>query len=290
MNKYLCVVWSTKRTNKKYIEMAATVEAHQQLLVDLDRRYSAIEQRINRLSQIGATTEQSCVGGAPLVPNADKRLSVVASYSTGVSSNEELEPCADDTAEVANLRALCKSLQLTTAKFQWVPSCYYEKSLTWRRDVLKSPSIKHLCKSILLENTHGTNEDCNDRNNSRFYVIVFQYIERFDSDKLMRFIRDLNPTLGKKKFNFRLADPTVSQRLTGFGHNAVVPFGGATKIPIVLSSNVAALSSPAYFWMGGGHADCKLRMNVDEFCQVFEPFVADITTPLPEEELKNLVE
>lgn len=37
-------------------------------------------------------------------------------------------------------------------------------------------------------------------------MIVYQYVTRFDADMVMKVIRELNPGLGKKKFNFRLAD------------------------------------------------------------------------------------
>lgn len=201
----------------------------------------------------------------------------------------ELDPCSQDTPEVAQLRALCRTLPLHTAVFRWVPSEYYQRPLQWRRDILQAPSIQYLCKSIVLENTHCVNTDCSVRENSRFYIVLFQYVEKFDSEKLMRFVKDLNPSLGKKKFNFRLADPEVSQKMTGFGYNAVVPFGGNVDIPVILSEKLTHLS-PSYFWMGGGHVDCKLRIDLAEFLRVIQPFVADIANPLSEEELNCITD
>jgi prolyl-tRNA editing enzyme YbaK/EbsC (Cys-tRNA(Pro) deacylase) len=183
----------------------------------------------------------------------------------------------------------CLSLPLRSAVFVWVPTEYYTKPLTWRRDVLNAPSTHHLCKTIVLENTHCVNADCSDPRNSRYYMAVYQYVERFDAESIMRFIQRMNAPMGKKKFNFRLADPAVSAQLTGFGYNAVVPFGTVTPIPIILSHKIVNLSPP-YFWMGGGHVDCKLRADVTEFVHVFSPFVTDFTTPLPEDEWNRVME
>jgi prolyl-tRNA editing enzyme YbaK/EbsC (Cys-tRNA(Pro) deacylase) len=247
----------------------------------MEARIAALASRFAKLEE---GIKQLSLTFSSIAPprSAGTKAAVVAAPST-------LDPCSADTPEVAKLRALCRTLPLHTAVFQWVSSDYYDRPLTWRRDALRAPSIKHLCKSILLENTHCEFDDCSKRENSRFYLIVFQYVEKFDSDKLMKYIRDLNPGVGKKKFNFRLADPAVSATLTGFGYNAVAPFGGAVDVPIVLSAGVAQSMSPNYFWMGGGHADCKLRVDVDEFIAVLKPFVADIATPLSEEELKPLL-
>lgn len=205
------------------------------------------------------------------------------------ASLKELEPCAQDTPEVAKLRELCRTLPLSSAVFRWVPSDYYSWPLQKRRDILSAPSVDYLCKAIVLENTHCEFSDCSNRENSRFYIVMFQYVEKFDSEKLMRFVKGMNPSLGKKKFNFRLADPEVSKQLTGFGYNAVVPFGGAVDVPIILSEKVRQLAA-GYFWMGGGHVDCKLRADCSEFVERFHPFVADVTNPLSEDELNAITD
>lgn len=249
----------------------------------LEARLHAVAARFDAIeSGIAALQAPSA---APVAAAAE----AAAAPKRPVVSSAALEPCARDTPEVARLRALCKTLPLSSALFKWVPAEYYSRPLQWRRDVLEAPSISYLCKTIVMENTHCTNEDCSDRNNSRFYLVVFQYTERFDSEKLARFARDLNPGLGKKKFNFRLAAPERSLALTGFGYNSVVPFGTAVPIPVILSDRITKLA-PAYFWMGGGHADCKVRVDVDEFVSVVQPHVADITNPLTEEELLQIVD
>jgi prolyl-tRNA editing enzyme YbaK/EbsC (Cys-tRNA(Pro) deacylase) len=254
-------MYSKKKT--KSMDLTSRVAA-------LTTRFATIEKGIATLSASMSASTQA------------------ASKPKAVDPPQTLDPYYEDTPEVATLRAMCRTLPLFSAIFKWVPSYYYDRPLPWRRDALQAPSFKHLCKSILLENTHCEFNDCSRRENSRYYLIVFQYVEKFDSDKLMKFVRDLNPGVGKKKFNFRLADPEVSAQLTGFGYNAVAPFGGAVDIPIVLSDKIIQLA-PHYFWMGGGHVDCKLRVDVDEFCAVLQPLIADITNPLSEEELHPLM-
>ncbi|ORC89475.1 YbaK/aminoacyl-tRNA synthetase-associated domain-containing protein [Trypanosoma theileri] len=202
---------------------------------------------------------------------------------------KELQPCERDTPQVAALRQWCLKHHLYSAVFRWVPSDYYQHSLQWRRDILEANSIQHLCKSIVLENTHCIHKDCSHRENSRYYIIVYPYTEKFDAEFVMRCVKDMNEGLGKKKFNFRLADPEVSLHLTGFSHGAVAPFGTTTEIPVILSDRITQLSPPV-FWMGGGHVDCKVRVDVEEFLEVVKPIVAAITTPLTAEELEHLVD
>lgn len=195
----------------------------------------------------------------------------------------------EDRGDVPAVRRACEQLGLRTVVFRWVPSDYYTRPLVWRRDVLDAPSIHHLCKSIMLENTHCTREDSTDPQNSRYYIVLFQYIEKFNNEKAMRFVRSLNEGIGKKNFNFRLADADFAAKVTGFSHNAMVPFGFSPAIPVILSSKILALN-PQYFWMGGGHVDCKLRIDTKEYCEKLHPLVADVTDPRSEEELATIAD
>jgi hypothetical protein len=66
----------------------------------------------------------------------------------------------------------------------------------------------------------------------------------------------------KKNFKFRLAPPEASDRLTGFTHNSVAPFGMLTDIPIVLDSNIAEIDG-GYFWMVSGKQRQGARCPTD---------------------------
>ena len=65
----------------------------------------------------------------------------------------------------------------------------------------------------------------------------------------------------KKNFKFRLAPPEASDRLTGFTHNSVAPFGMLTDIPIVLDSNIAEIDG-GYFWMVSGEQQAAPPANL----------------------------
>ncbi len=93
-------------------------------------------------------------------------------------------------------------------RFVEVPSDYYSWTLEQRRERLGAPSVHHLCKSIILENTACTKvvkerrvrrlvcfaddelqTDCSDRKNSRFYTLVINYTSRLHSHKVALLIR-----------------------------------------------------------------------------------------------------
>ncbi|KAF5219344.1 hypothetical protein ECC02_007680 [Trypanosoma cruzi] len=260
--------------------MPTSLEAR---LASLAARFQEIERSVVKLRHMSHGTPN-----APSAAAATVTPTVAAQYRDP-SKLQELQPCARDTPEVAALRKWCLRHGLFSARFRWVPSDYYQQSLQWRRDILEAPSIYHLCKSIVLENTHCTHTDCSHRENSRYYIAVFPYTERFDDRLIMRFVMDMNKGVGKKKFNFRLADPQKALQLTGFGHGAVAPLGTTEEIPVIISDRIAQLSPPL-FWMGGGHVGCKMCVDVAEFLQVIRPFVGSFTSPLPVEELERLVD
>ncbi|CAM6118219.1 unnamed protein product [Calypogeia fissa] len=161
--------------------------------------------------------------------------------------------------------------------FRRVPGDYYGRSFEERRDLLGAASVDHLCKSIVMVNTqaHESVVDCSDRNNSKYYVIVVQYTARLNAEKVRQFVYSLNNgKIPKKRFNLRLAPEEESNRLTGFEHNAVTPFGMRTNIPVILSDAIVKLN-PAFFWLGGGEVDLKLGIRTEEFVKMINPFVVD---------------
>ena len=89
----------------------------------------------------------------------------------------------------------------------------------------------------------------------------------------MKFIRAISREIGQKKFNSRLASSEENTIATGFKHNAVTPIGVKNKnIPIILSERLLELT----IWMGGGEYDVKVSVDVNEFRNVYRPYVADI--------------
>eukprot|EP00884_Botryococcus_braunii_P021996 jgi/Botrbrau1/8480/Bobra.0237s0096.1 len=171
-----------------------------------------------------------------------------------------------------------KERGLSDFKFCRVPADYYERDLEYRRQCLNAPSVDHLCKTIVFENTraHPSVAGCENPSNSKYYCVIVQYTARFHSEKLKRHIHKLNEGIGIRFFNMRLAPDDVAQQLTGYGHNAVVPVGLKTPIPIVISDRITALDPPV-FWMGGGEVDLKLMVGTSEFVLAYAPMVVDCT-------------
>eukprot|EP00479_Gromia_sphaerica_P000779 TRINITY_DN10938_c0_g1_i1.p1 TRINITY_DN10938_c0_g1~~TRINITY_DN10938_c0_g1_i1.p1 ORF type:complete len:120 (-),score=13.88 TRINITY_DN10938_c0_g1_i1:197-556(-) len=98
------------------------------------------------------------------------------------------------------MQRLCKEYGIKCA-FKRCPSNYYKESLEWRQNLLGAPSTKYLCKSLVVNNTKCIHQNCDDITNSKYYVIISQYVEQFNAEKVQKFIRKINKyATGKKKF------------------------------------------------------------------------------------------
>jgi prolyl-tRNA editing enzyme YbaK/EbsC (Cys-tRNA(Pro) deacylase) len=176
--------------------------------------------------------------------------------------------------------------------------------LNQRRVILGAHSTSQLCKACLFENKNyipsksSTNSSSStdddivvDRTNSKYYLIIVQYIESINMKKLSYELRGLRPP-GPTRFDtsyfadVRLASNTIAQTLTGYGHNGVSPFGIPTttttsnnNIPIILSKSISTNAQPRYIYVGGGHYDWKLGLAVSEFVQALNVLVLDISDP-----------
>ena len=163
---------------------------------------------------------------------------------------------------------------------RWVPDDYYGRSMRERSKLLNC-DVRQMCKSMLLENKQWRGTDEFDPANARFYLVVVQYAATFDAGRLRSALVE-RTKLPAKAFNFRVADEADNDRLSGFKHNAVTPFGFAeSRVPVVLSD---AASKMGFIWMGGGHEAFKLGVPVDAFLACFKPWVLDCSTARDERE------
>mmetsp|Transcript_24517 Transcript_24517/g.57916 ORF Transcript_24517/g.57916 Transcript_24517/m.57916 type:complete len:395 (+) Transcript_24517:41-1225(+) len=184
-------------------------------------------------------------------------------------------------AMALRISGICASLHLDAARVKIVPSDYYERTLEERRTILNAPSVESLTKTLVLENSCCTNDDCSDPANPKYFCVIVQYCARFNSEKMMKYARQRcnasgKAVVGKQFFKFHLCPPKVSFELTGYDYNAVVPLGMPVDVPVVMSHKIAELS-PAFFWMGAGDVDAKLGLNVPEYIKRCNVDVADIT-------------
>jgi len=248
-------------TKALHATKAAKVNTLMAQVSSLFERVAALEKKVSSSKVTPSTTKEDSAPAYPVTPRDD-------------------EP-------VKRVKVDLTKRGVQGAQLKWVPSHYYQQSLSWRRDILKAPSIAHLCKSMFVENTSFSDRVLNDplkHNNERYYIVVFQYVEKFDSDKLMKYFRDVNPGIGKKNFNYRVSDK--GEELTGFSPGGFTVFGMKENITVVLSQKVLQLL-PKSLVLGGGHIDVKLMIDAAEFIRVLQPIVADVTVPLSEEELAD---
>lgn len=178
-----------------------------------------------------------------------------------------------------------ESLNLFSVNWKWVPPPYYMWELEQRAKILNAATTHMLCKSLLLENKKVTEKpELEDPvANPRFMLVVIQYEATLDVKKLATSIRKLRPVaerLDESQFDLRVASSEDNDRITGYAHNSVTPFGLKEQVPIILSS---AIVPYGYFWMGGGHVHLKLGMSVSDFMKVPNVQVMDLSIPRAEE-------
>lgn len=151
--------------------------------------------------------------------------------------------------------------KIYSATWKWVPSEYYGWDLNERATCLDAPSIHHLCKSLLMENR---------KNPGQFVLVVLQYASSLD-------VKALGVAMKLTSYDFRIAETDDNDRITGYKHNSVTPFGLLDpNVPIVLAAAIVPLR---FFWMGGGHVNLKLGMAVTDFRKALNPIVANISQP-----------
>ncbi|CAG8535915.1 31534_t:CDS:2 [Racocetra persica] len=141
---------------------------------------------------------------------------------------------------------------------------------------LVAPSIDHLCKSVIFENTRCIHDNIDDPLNSKYYCVIDQYIGSINTQKLMNFVRGLkNKSISKKNYNFRVADAEKSIELTGFENNGVSPIGMNQKLPIIIAKSITELK-PAVFYFGAGHVNWKLALPAKNFIDATRCLIADL--------------
>uniref|UniRef100_A0A7S2DTW2 YbaK/aminoacyl-tRNA synthetase-associated domain-containing protein n=1 Tax=Haptolina brevifila TaxID=156173 RepID=A0A7S2DTW2_9EUKA len=199
-----------------------------------------------------------------------------------IASCQVVQEMSDVQAQV---QKACDRIGLTSAHFWRVRGDYYEQDLAWRRDILGAASVQQLCKSMIMENTKLTEEEAKASGRIKYVMFVLQYANgKLNKEKMHDVIRSMegSKAAAKKQYSIRMVSQEVSNKLSGFPHNAVTPFGMATPIPVLLSERIRALPE-GRVWLGGGEVDLKLRLDVAELVAKFEspagvaPIFADVT-------------
>ncbi|KAG6549064.1 hypothetical protein Mapa_009507 [Marchantia paleacea] len=254
----------------------ATLEARQTSILS---QVSAVQERLD-----SSASGEGNVRGVSACDNQGLEAEIDGEFSHGKGSASSRQVdvglCSErkgDRSEVEKRLSKMLGSAGATFSFKRVSSDYYSRSYEERRDLLGAASVDHLCKSIVMVNTQALDSvtDCSDWKNSKYYLIVIQYTARLNAEKVKQFVYSLNNgKVPKKKFNMRLAPEEESNKLTGFEHNAVTPFGMVSDIPVILSDAIVHLQ-PEYFWLGGGEVDLKLGLRTQDFIRILNPFIVD---------------
>jgi prolyl-tRNA editing enzyme YbaK/EbsC (Cys-tRNA(Pro) deacylase) len=170
-------------------------------------------------------------------------------------------------AETIKVKRDLEAKQVFSFKFTHTLSNYYDTTLQMRADFL-GVGVPQLCKTVLFENLAKSDIQTTDASDSKYYLVVVQYQAKIDVDLLRDMIIDMrqgDKKLSKKRFNFMLAPEEVSNKLTGFRHNGVCPFGLQDKtIPIILCKRLLELP---LIYLGGGHPQLKLCVSTKDFSE-----------------------
>jgi hypothetical protein len=228
------------------------------------------------------------------------------SPTTSPSDDDEYEYDDFDSMITPGLRRARRHVQESrclSSAWRLCPPDYYDLGLEERRAILGAHSTSQLCKACLFENRNfvatttmtatttttvggGGAKNNADPTNSRYYLIVVQYVESINAKKLGSELRGLRPP-GPGRFDpgyfadLRLAPEEVSAGLTGYGRNGVSPFGmiHGDSIPVIVCESIVSRVRPKFIWMGGGHRDWKLGMAVSEFVRGVDAIVLDVSEP-----------
>ncbi len=99
---------------------------------------------------------------------------------------------------------------------------------------------------------------------------------------MRNFVHSLRPAatrLSKNSFNFQLASEELSFELSGFGHNAISPYGmKVSNIPVIVCSRCLEVT-PALLYLGGGKVDVKVLVSVNDILRSLNAYVGLITDP-----------
>lgn len=201
-------------------------------------------------------------------------------YPDWISQENSDYSCPPENIPAAVQRVMnyCARKRLK-ARFCHVESSYYSWSLRKRACRLEAPSIAHLCKSVIFENTHCKNQDCSDPLNSRYYCVLVQYISKLNTQKLQNFVKSLptESTLSKKWYNMRVASEEDSARLSGYEKNGVCPLAMLEhRMPVIIDSDIVDTLKPACLFLGAGDVDWKICLRTEDLILDLNAWVVDL--------------
>ena len=105
------------------------------------------------------------------------------------------------------------------------------------------------------------------------------FVGKINTLYLRNLIHELRPVeqrISKKKFHFQLASDEDNDRLSGFEHNAIAPFGLRQPIPMIICDHCVSCNEPILF-LGGGKVDVKLALPTSDLIRATNAIVGHIS-------------
>lgn len=224
--------------------------------------------RTKALEALQSSDESVCCSPSRSKPTTTTTRTITADNIDEIDIRN-LDEVSSKTLEIVEE---LQSRKCASWRLQIVPTDFYDRDLEERTKMLSASSSNSLCKSLLMRNSKCIHDDCNDRTNSKYYLVLFPYTKKLHQQKLKKFAKSLGRK-SNKYYKFSLASIEDTRAMTGFEYNTVTPVG-IGNIPVIISHHIVHLKQ---FWMGSGSLHIKLRIDTAEFLRTFPHFVADVT-------------
>lgn len=208
----------------------------------------------------------------------NKRVNVVYTYNSTITLEPNEFYKEDEVNALHWFHEILVKSKIYSSVLMLVNDNYYNTELLCRVKQLRSHSVDNFFKSILVENTRCKHYETHpsDITKSRYFLIVLPYDGKFNAKTVANVIRSKhNNALSSKAFNIRMVTTDICYQLSGYVRNSVTPIGLKVSVPIIASSFIKTIQPP-YMWLGGGHVNIKLRIDVDEFTRCCSPYYANI--------------
>ncbi|CDJ53965.1 YbaK / prolyl-tRNA synthetases associated domain containing protein, putative [Eimeria brunetti] len=229
---------------------------------------------------IAAVRRESCSGDADTPETAETAEASETAETAAAAAAETAAAAAETpapTAAAAAAAAAAAGHKCIFRLFRINPKAYYSVSdLSERLEMLGAASVNQLCKTIVVENTKQTGPE--DRLNSRYYLVVLQYQDKLNGERVKDLIKAENAKvgrrLGNKKLNFNFCNSFES--LTGFKRNGVTALNPKSKTPVIISIKLFFMQQQIVF-LGGGAPDLKLELPLLDLVRLTNPIIGVVS-------------
>lgn len=245
----------------------------------INNNIDEIEQSTTNMNQSNPTSDNN---------NSDNNTTL-HNNNINDDNTQTLRPHLHSAIDTINHLSDILSNQYRLTQYKFIDATgydYYNLSYQERIELLQGHSIQQLCKTLLMVNKKYTiHNELTHIQHPQYVLCIIQYISRLHNDKLCKFIynnisQQASCIRRSKEYNMRLASEQDNNRLTGYVNNALTPFDINDNTLHIIIDHKIIQQCKQYdnnMYLGGGHVDVKLMLNIDEFIDKCNIHVGDIT-------------